>query len=1734
MSHATSSQPNGQMQRPNSSEYIRPLSFAEAFRFTPLTTSPLQPSDQITLPKIGAGSQYAPLASGADCKAVAGIKITPKVHEDLQNLLQPHALSEFKFKSQPKQEKSGREIPGLSPLARHVLSGEALDVAYRPSSSIATHGHISKPTSNQINGSAYAYNFSLEIPSKAPTPDFELQIAKPPKFDRAAYAVAPESPKRRKLDHADQEAAQALRQRTQRELGDHALQQLENLLVNIFDEKASLEQDDNARQAHAKPALLERSEDDDDARVQLTLPALEKLQGRIKSLIDSKRLSDVPEEQIRSLRQLCEPPITRTQKLNLRLDKSPSDEDLQDWTIKLVAVEKGVGAASVYLLSAVGDNAVQVEPEALQGIATIVTNAFESCIIPVVESRPDGQSAGLFRHAVANQEILQRLLNSCRKLLDQLSTACVQLKNAADCVNAVEFLAVKLIFVQNAPTDKNSVLGSKQYERSRKSVMSSLARLFAGFPSARQVILDEILQSIDKLPSTSRSARQYALGDGKSIMLVSALLLQLAQTCALGSGRRGADVQVKRNKRASSDEDSSDEEDQSRDGRSEQGAEAHDETAFSTLRGKTDELYTTAVRTSNEIVVYLVTKASKVSKTGDSPYRAILDLFIDDVVTLLPLPDWPAAPLLLEILFQRMTEFVNHGKAAGIKNMALESLGTMGAAIAASKASTQSHAANLVKDAGTPSDATQALTRLARDHFTNGLGKDELFGSDGLFTLAAHHYSIQGVKADKTLRSRAAHSFFLVQFATMFCRTRGTEGEEASDATIDAVATALLDDISEAATEIAPLGHVEPLTPREAHLAYLLSILNSPFCRRYEMIAQTLLASLSSDQAQVRSRSIKSVVTMLETDPSLLDSQDLKIDRYIFPCASDDSALVRDAALSLIAQFLITKPAYEERGIKKLIECTGDGKVGVQKRSIGHLSEVYARESRPSLKAWIAETFLRRTVDFEDSVAELARRTLADVWFTSNLLLAKEAKDSARAVVAIEALTTHMISTLEHDVENLPALLTRFLMWQLKTVKVEKELIELLNRISETLFNMVIGGKAKQASLQLLVCLAQARPEAIAPPQLSHLQQYLKNFSANEDLLMFKAVIAIFQHVLPRLSLSHEALLTSIRDDLFKSITKLAVRRDLDDVVSCLRAIEEVQPTPQKYQAMMASIVTQLTNADPKKAGRLIFILGSVAKHIDVEQLSLKAAPSYSGGSVAGFLADLIFPHASRGGAEDLKLVALDSLGCICQAWPAQFNKSRVFGLFRDCLNEQEGSSTRRHALKTFEQIFVGLGDTQDEIDEKKTNGESLQDLKRMGGNDKTQSKSSAISQLATKIFPPIAKIALNSHGPDLLLAVRTITSMSKHGMFHPRDYAGVFVALMTAEDAEVREVAEKAHAKSHALHESVWEREYVNAWQEAFTYQLRVSEDPAGSKQGKAKLAECFATINTSGSKYVKKFVSNVISRLDVDSAKLDISQARPERLMFVRFVAQNLAFFEYTRMEDLLHTILQLELLFGKSGGEVAEIIEKDLPLEPKFDVTDTAMGESREDGPVTINEEQPIGDPALFDMSAIDQDQLKRLATVACALTIISETRSHLKRQYGILRDVRATMAQNKQSKEHAKAPVKIHGITGEKFWNASTAVLASLDAPETMLERCRSFHHLVNVDEDVVVGQEGEEMETTADNDGYMAPASRGKKRKTGGSQGGTPRKRGRPRKTATPSRRSSSASSRDDPEADFMG
>src|SRR5690606_4521613 len=104
-----------------------------------------------------------------------------------------------------------------------------------------------------------------------------------------------------------------------------------------------------------------------------------------------------------------------------------------------------------------------------------------------------------------------------------------------------------------------------------------------------------------------------------------------------------------------------------------------------------------------------------------------------------------------------------------------------------------------------------------------------------------------------------------------------------------------------------------------------------------------------------------------------------------------------------------------------------------------------------------------------------------------------------------------------------------------------------------------------------------------------------------------------------------------------------------------------------------------------------IRIAGCVGRHCDLEKFEshFKAAfPTWKGGSVAGLLVDTILPFAQGNQPLELRSMALESIGSICQSWPAQFSREGPRQLISAVFKE-DNASLHNIILRSFSEFFA-------------------------------------------------------------------------------------------------------------------------------------------------------------------------------------------------------------------------------------------------------------------------------------------------------------------------------------------------------------------------------------------------------------------------------------------------------------
>lgn len=873
---------------------------------------------------------------------------------------------------------------------------------------------------------------------------------------------------------------------------------------------------------------------------------------------------------------------------------------------------------------------------------------------------------------------------------------------------------------------------------------------------------------------------------------------------------------------------------------------------------------------------------------------------------------------------------------------------------------------------------------------------------------------------------------------------------------------------------IDPSSRFQNVTTVHGKLAYILTVLNMGFCKAFDTIFKVLLNSITSDQAKLRSRSLKSVIAMLEKDPSLLD-RDASVMRVILNCVADASPMVRDSALSLISKCIALKPAYEEDGCRAILVCAADPTVGVRKRCITLLRDIYSRTTRKDLKLAILDSLLQRTGDYDQNVATQARQIFEEILLTPFHVSVDTQHDDPKATVALSEQVTLIVNLVQRS-ETAVDGLTGFLKQVLPDVKQPTPNFKVCKAMVAIMFERVVDDSShnekldQQALLQTITVFAKANAKLFSPEQLEALHPYIGNLVTADDLLLFRSVVIIYRCVLPHVSSAYNTLLKSVQNDLFKSVAKLA-RAELNEVMACLWTINGVLQNTDRLVKLTISVLKGINQAkgidlsDSSKTDALgrsrsyIRIAGCVGRHCDLEKFEshFKAAfPTWKGGSVAGLLVDTILPFAQGNQPLELRSMALESIGSICQSWPAQFSREGPRQLISAVFKE-DNASLHNIILRSFSEFFAIHEGKLERLVQPAADSTDAELTTRFGGSMKASDHDGAAALIAQHFLQDILRVARSRQDTYTLTAIELIASINRQGLVHPKECAGVLVSLETSTVPAIARIAYDTHKMLHLQYESMFEREYMRAIYEAFVYQRDVVGDSSGAtaRPYTAKLAPLFDIIKLSNSKYQKKFLANLCAKVNFELRDLDVSGSPPEHLLLARFVSQNLAFFEYAQIAELLPTIACMERIVSSTGSMVAHAIETEvffakLPLDAAND-----------SGQVPSMMPENTGVP-----HAVDPKLLRQLATAAAILSMLWEARSHLRRLYGINAQYQGKLS----AKDLNRPATKVQGITGDRFWEAVSRNMTCLDSEASMREKCREFTNLLSIDEEFKIPEE----------------------------------------------------------------
>ncbi|XP_011477343.1 nipped-B-like protein isoform X2 [Oryzias latipes] len=1076
--------------------------------------------------------------------------------------------------------------------------------------------------------------------------------------------------------------------------------------------------------------------------------------------------------------------------------------------------------------------------------------------------------------------------------------------------------------------------------------------VFSRYEKHRQLILEEIFTSLARLPTSKRSLRNFRLnssdqdGEPMYIQMVTALVLQLIQ-CVV---------------HLPSDKD-----------------------VFEEFENKVDQdvlitnSYETAMRTARNFLSVFLKKCG--SKQGEEDYRPLFENFVQDLLSTVNKPEWPAAELLLSLLGRLLVhQFSNKQTEMALRVASLDYLGTVASRLrkdaVTSKMDQRSIDRILQQSPGT--DETQQLQKALLDYL------EENAETDPSLVFARKFYVAQWFRDATTEAEKSM-------------RNQNPKDEDSSDGPQHAKEMETTGEIMQRAERRKKfLRGIIKTTP--AHFAtlkmnsdtvdyedsclivrYLASM--RPFAQSFDIYLTQILRVLGESAIAVRTKAMKCLSEVVAVDPSILARSEMQ--RGVHGRLMDNSTSVREAAVELLGKFVLSRPQLTEQYYDMLIERILDTGISVRKRVIKILRDICLEQPTFSKITEMCVKMIRRVND-EEGIKKLVNETFQKLWFTPTPAHDKETMTrkilNITDVVAacrdtgydwFEQLLQNLLKS-EEDASYKPA--------KKACVQLVDNLVEHILKYEESLAeNKGVNSTRLVACITTLYLFSKIRAQLMVKHAMT-MQPYLttKCNTAN-DFMVICNVAKILELVVPLMEHPSETFLATIEEDLMKLIIKHGMTV-VQHCVSCLGAV--VNKVTHNYKFVMAcfnKFYTALNKLkiqhqeDPNSSSlvvnkpfllRSLFTVGALARHFDFDLEEFKGNNKVV---IKEKVLELLL-YFTKHEEEEVKTKAIIGLGFLVIMHPSQMFVPEVKALYNGIL--ADGSSSINLKIQVLKNLQTYLQEEDTRMQEADREWKKLskqEDLKEMG--DISSGMSSSIMQLYLK---QVLEAFFHTQSSVRHFALNVIALTLNQGLIHPVQCVPYLIAMGTDPEPTMRNKSDQQLVEIDKKYTGFIHMKAVAGMKMSYSLQQAINSPRKttirGFRQDETHTALCshLYTMIRGNRQHRRAFLISLLNLFD-DSAKTEVNM--------LLFIADNLACFPYQSQEEPLFIMHHIDITLSVSGSNLLQTFRELLLKEPRRkekkvkEWVNTSDGEDKEE---EMNCDSPRSEKEENGNSEIENDE------------------------------------------------------------------------------------------------------------------------------------------------------------------
>ncbi|XP_063929333.1 nipped-B-like protein isoform X2 [Zophobas morio] len=1138
--------------------------------------------------------------------------------------------------------------------------------------------------------------------------------------------------------------------------------------------------------------------------------------------------------------------------------------------------------------------------------------------------------------------------------------------------------------------------------------------IFTRYETHRRLLLDDILASIARLPSTKRSLRTYRLNSEEHIQMLTALVLQLIQcVVALPDNLSNKNFH---------------------DGTQSENVKVVDKDVLICSK------YDKALNTATTFLGVFLNKCG--SKSEDIDYRPLFENFVQDLLSTVNKPEWPATEVLLSLLGRMLVHtFSNKGTDMSLRVASLDYLGVVAARLRRDSVLSRCKLDTIdqmIKDikseemkdsddhskkkhlaTNTEEERTQFLQRVLLDFLAVNAQNDEAY------KYARHFYIAQWYKDAVVEKSQlASGAKDNKKYSRDNHRSKRHErgSDEGSDNenekkdqeqdhadkfnAIEDKKKFLIQRIRPFQETISSGNRVQifqtyiDYNSAELIAQYLAS--KRYFSQSFDLYLKAILIVLKETSIAIRTKAMKCLTMIVEADPSVLGRHDMQMG--VNHSFLDHSTSVREAAVDLVGKFVLSRPELIDKYYEMLSNRILDTGVSVRKRVIKILKDICIECPEFSKIPEICVKMIRRVND-EEGIRKLVMEVFQNMWFTPT-------KDTS-LLRKVMNITDVVASSKDIGLEWFEQLLlSLFKPKEDKddSTKVQTEppkalllacrqivdcLIENVLRLEET--NDGSGSSQRLvACLTTLYLFAKIRPQLLVK-HASTLQPYLGlKCQSNGDIQIISSVAKMLELVVPLMDHPSDSFLAQLEEDAMKLVLQ-ADRPIVSSCLSCLGSIinkvtrnfQLIRDCFKRYNDYMIRFKGWLETENVKFISntkyrqyfrRALFCIGLLLRYFDFKDPDVI-------GDLPLDIKDQVYQsmmYFLQRDDFDIQANTLKAVGCICIRHYEFMLEKELKTFYHKLLTSDEAPlKMKAEVLINIENYLVEEENRMIQQDLEWSKRSKEENLKEMG--DVSSGMASTVIQLYLK---EILQSYLHSDLTVRQAALRVIQLVLQQGLVHPVQIVPYLICMSTdceklvshSADKQLLEIEKKypgfIHTKSSLGIMLSYQLQKILQG-EVIVRGSRVRE--AGEYP--SSLNGYLYSILRNSRQQRRALILNILKQFD--------EQVRTS-LSYMLYLADNLAYFPYMVQDEPLFIVHHIDIMISVSGTNLLQSFRERMALESGTDnVTNV----------VSALDEDDDDEDVLVSRVPEDTRQLQAYLTTAQGCLLLLMLKQHLKDIYGL---------------------------------------------------------------------------------------------------------------------------------------